>query len=289
MANTINELSPLHSKTEVAKQLGISRSRLYYQSKLYQKDMRLKYVIEAVMEEHKSYGHKRIALALKMNKKRILRVMKKFHLRPEKRRKKMKKPLDTKQQPTGIPNLIKDSIIERKNQIWVSDFTYLSYFGRFVYLATIEDIFTREVIGWHISMRHNTDLVSQALLQAVGLNEPAQIIHSDQGSEYRSKAYVNLLHSLDIKPSMSRKASPWENGYQESFYSGFKLDFNEPETYLTYGELTEAIARQIYYYNNQRIHTALKCPPAVFSQCLSVQKSIKQPCFNQLTREGQLV
>lgn len=289
MANTINELSPPHSKTEIAKQLGISRSRLYYQSKLYQKDMRLKYVIEAVMEEHKSYGHKRIALALKMNKKRILRVMKKFHLRPEKRRKKMKKPSDIKQQPTGIPNLIKNSIIERKDQVWVSDFTYLPYFGRFVYLATIEDVFTREVIGWNISMRHNTDLVSQALLQAVELNERAQIIHSDQGSEYRSKAYVNLLHSLDIKPSMSRKASPWENGYQESFYSGFKLDFNEPETYLTYGELTEAIARQIYYYNNQRIHTALKCPPAVFAQCLLVQKSIKQQFINQLTREGQLV
>lgn len=65
---------------------------------------------------------------------------------------------------------------------------------------------------------------------------------------------------------MSKKASPWENGHQESFYSEFKLELGHPECYPSLGELTEAVARQIHYYDNFRIHTALKCPPAVFAQ-----------------------
>lgn len=64
---------------------------------------------------------------------------------------------------------------------------------------------------------------------------------------------------------MSAKASPWENGYQESFYSGFKLELGHPEIYPDLGELIEAIAQQIFYYNHHRIHSALKCPPSVFA------------------------
>ena len=75
---------------------------------------------------------------------------------------------------------------------------------------------------------------------------------------------------------MSQKASPWQNGYKESFYSGFKLELGHPECYLTLGELIEAIAQQIHYYNNLRIHTALKCPPAVFAQRVLRTKQPKQ-------------
>jgi len=71
---------------------------------------------------------------------------------------------------------------------------------------------------------------------------------------------------------MSQKASPWENGHQESFYSEFKLELGHAESYETLGELTEAVARQIHYYNNQRIHTALKCPPSVFAQKMQNSK-----------------
>ena len=65
---------------------------------------------------------------------------------------------------------------------------------------------------------------------------------------------------------MSAKASPWQNGTQESFYSQFKLELGHPEIYPTVGELIEGIASQIYYYDHKRIHTALKCPPAVFAE-----------------------
>lgn len=246
----VNLIAPTKSKKELARQLGISRQSLYYQPKLPAKDLRLKVEIEKVMTEHKAYGHKRIAWELGINKKRALRVMKIFGLKPQRKRRKPEKPQDLAQAPTNIPNLVQGRIIEAPHQVWVSDFTYLPYYGRFVYLATLEDIFTREVVGWEVFIKHNADLIAQALLNALNHYPSPQIAHSDQGSEYRSQLYLNLLKSFNIQPSMSAKASPWQNGHKESFYSGFKLELGHPECYQTLGELIEAIAQQIHYYNN---------------------------------------
>lgn len=278
----VKQKAPSKSKKELAKELGISRASLYYKSKMIEKDLKFKIEIETVMEKNKAYGHKRIAWKLKKNKKKVLRVMKKFDLKPQRKRKAPKKPQDQNQAPMAVPNLIQGIIIEASNYVWVSDFTYLPYFGRFVYLATVEDLFTREIIGWEISFRHNIDLVAQALLSAISNYPTPQIIHSDQGSEYRSHKYQELLQDIGIKQSMSKKASPWQNGHQESFYSEFKLELGHPECYPTFGELVEAIALQIHYYNNERIHTALKCSPRVFAEKYKTQK-IVQSFKNNLT------
>ena len=85
-------------------------------------------------------------------------------------------------------------------------------------------------------------------------------------SEYKSKTYCGLAQQAGITVSMSHKSSPWENGYQESFYSQFKVDLGDPGRFKTLGELTAAIYLVIYNYNNYRIHTALKMPPAIFAQ-----------------------
>ena len=278
MATAVNQLAPPDSKTELARQLGVSRSALYYRLKMPAKDLALKAEIENVMVKHRAYGHKRIAIDLKINKKRIKRVMKLFGLKVKRKRKKPRKTNDFGQAPAAIPNLILGLAISAPHQVWAKDFTYLPWFGKFVYLATVEDIFTRQVVGWAVSIKHNANLTALALLDAITFNPAPAISHSDQGSEYRDREYLNLLKSLNIRPSMSQKSSPWQNGYQESFYSGFKLELGHPEIYPTLGELYEAIARQIYYYNNQRIHSALKCPPAVFAQRLNCQntKLIKQ-------------
>lgn len=281
----INQTASFKNKTTLAKELGVSRASLYYQPKLPAKDLKLKAEIEKVMDKHKAYGHKRVAPELDINKKRALRVMKLFNLKPKRKRKKPSKPKDKDQAPMAIPNLIQGLAINAPHQVWVSDFTYLPFYGRFVYLATLEDILTREVVGWEVSTRRNTDLVAQALLNALNNYPSPKIVHSDQGSEYRSQIYLNLLKSLNIQVSMSEKASPWQNGYQESFYSGFKLELGHPECYPTLGELFEAIARQIHYYNNLRIHTALKCPPFVFAQRIAFQKLTFMNLNNQLINQ----
>lgn len=291
----VNSSAPEKSKKELARQLGVSRQSLYYKPKLPEKDLALKCEIEKVMAKHKRYGHKRIAIELKINKKRVLRVMKLFNLKPKRSRKPSFKPKDQNQAPMAIPNLLKETIVDAPNIAYASDFTYLPYFGKFIYLATVEDVFTREIVGWEVSTRHNADLVARAMLNVLR-NRPAPMLaHSDQGSEYRSKTYLALLKHFCVKPSMSQKASPWQNGKQESFYSEFKLELGHPESYPTLGELIEAIAKQIHYYNCERIHTALKCPPAVFAmkyqtdQVLSAGQVSKNHLIFQDTEKIQSV
>lgn len=80
------------------------------------------------------------------------------------------------------------------------------------------DLYTREIIGWHIAVRHTKELVLETMLDAIKtLGFTPKIVHTDQGSEYGSKENISFLTSLGIQISMSKKQSPWENGYQESF------------------------------------------------------------------------
>lgn len=254
------------NKSFVIKVLGISRQNFYYKPQLPPKDLALKKDMESVMQEHKAYGHRRIALALKINHKRVKRVMSLFNLKPVRAIRVPKKPGDIGKLPVNIPNLLLSTPAIKPDQIWVSDFTYLPYFGRFFYLATILDAYTREILSWNLSSSHNTSFIIQALHIALAKRKAPEIFHSDQGSEYKSKKLTDILTDNKIKVSMSHKASPWQNGKQESFYGKFKLELGHPECYPTIGELTEAIALQVHYYNNRRIHTALKCQPSSFYQ-----------------------
>lgn len=256
------------TKTELARRLGVSRSSLYYQHKQPLIDEEIKRQIEAVLTDNPAYGHKRIALALKLNKKRILRVMKKFGIKPYRKRKSPRKKGDENKKPTKYSNLIIDLKPERLNHIWVSDFTYIRFKERFIYLATIMDLFTREILGWNISRFHNQELVLGALEQAVKNHHDKlpEYLHSDQGSEYDSQAWTELAESLGIKISMSKKQSPWENAYQESFYSQFKVDLGDPERFEILGELIAEIHNAINYYNKTRIHGKLKMSPSQFKK-----------------------
>lgn len=255
------------NKTELAKSVGISRSSLYYQPKRPAIDEEVRRQIESVLSDHPAYGHKRIALSLKLNRKRIRRVMKKFGLKPYRRKsRRPDKKGDLGKPPTTYLNLIESLKVDHPDQVWVTDFTYIRFHGRFIYLATVIDLFTREVVGFNLMRFHNRFLVMGAVLDALEHHDPPEIVHSDQGSEYDSRDFIELLESLHITISMSRKASPWENGHQESFFGHLKLEGGDLNRFDTEGELLEELYRMIYYYNHQRIHSALKMPPMKFKQ-----------------------
>lgn len=256
------------SKTQIAKDAGISRSTLYYKVKKDSFDREMKKQIEVVLGINPSYGHKRIALEFKLNKKRILRVMKKFDIKPYRQQPKFpKKPEDFGKPKTKWENEIIGFCPIKPNVVWASDFTYIKFQGYFIYLATIIDVYSREVVGWHISNFHDTDLVLGALKHAMRRTGKTPIyLHSDQGSEYDSRRYEECARKNGILVSMSAKSSPWENGFQESFYSQFKVDLGYVNRFEAVEELIEEIYRTIYYYNNQRIHTSIKMAPVSFRQ-----------------------
>lgn len=172
----------------------------------------------------------------------------------------------TKPKDSVFPNYLMSEEPIGPGDIYASDFTYVKYRGRWLYVATVLDVFTREIVGVSILNTHATQLVMNALSSAILHRAPPSIIHSDQGSEYCSKDYTALIQKLKIKQSMSAPGCPWENGYQESFYKGFKLDLGDPNRYDTLGELVAAIYQTINYYNQKRIHSALKVPPRLFKE-----------------------
>ena len=257
------------TKTQLAKNLGMARAMLYYKHKKPAKDLAVRQDILTVLSENPAYGHKRIALEIKANKKKILRVMKKFNIQPFRRRvRRLRKTEDEGKPASTFPNLVKNICPTRPNIIWASDFSYLYFQGYFVYLATIKDLFTREIVGWSLAVNHDVQLVIAALIEALTKAPTApDYHHSDQGSEYQAEDYLNLLRINKIKISMSKKASPQENPFKESFYSHFKLELGDISRFANLGELTEAIDQAIYYYyNNKRIHTRLKMSPIKFKE-----------------------
>ena len=148
---------------------------------------------------------------------------------------------------------------------WVGDFTHVVFMGRFLYIATVMDLYTREILGWHVAWHHTTDLIVKAFEDAMRRRQKTPLIfHSDQGSEYVSGAYGELLRSRNVLSSFSKKSSPWENGHQESWNGGFKLELGNPDRFALVEQLIEAIHRQIFYYNVKRIHTSLKMSPQQF-------------------------
>lgn len=252
------------TKAAFARNIHVSRSTLYYRHKQPDKDWETKQLIEGVLRDKPAYGHKRIAATLGINKKRVLRVMKLFGIKPYRRRgAKWKKP---KKDGVSFPNLLLTTYPTYPNHLWASDFTYLPYKGRFVYVATVIDLFTRKIVGVSVLTTHSAQLVLNALAHAVFNNPKPKILHSDQGSEYTSKDFIHLCESLDIIQSMSAKGCPWENGYQESFYSQFKVELGDPNRFVTLGELVYAVYQTIHTYNHSRIHTILKMPPISFAK-----------------------
>lgn len=272
------------TKTQIAQKLGISRGMLYYQHKRGVIDEEVRRQIEAVLAENKAYGHKRIAPELKLNKKRILRVMKKFNMKPYRRR--VKKPFKKedmgKAAEEDCVNVYKLLCPIAPNVVWVSDFTYIKFEGRFIYLATIMDMYTREIIGVAISRFHNQNLVMEAFMDAEKKTDTHPLyLHSDQGSEYTSETYKMYIKSKGIQISFSDKGSPWQNGFQESFYGKFKVDLGYMEQFKSIGELIEGIYQTIFYYNNKRRHTSLNMSPVQFR----LNYYIKKEALDRLSKE----
>ena len=251
------------SKTLRARELRKYRGVFYYQKKKPDKDWEVKCLIENVLREHPSYGHRRLAIHLKMNKKKVRRVMHLFGIKPYRRHgKKWKK---TKNIKVVYPNLLLNQYPLHENHIWVADFTHIVFQNKVVYISTVLDLFSRKIVSISIYTNHAVQLVISSLMNSIYSNPRPTIFHSDNGSEYNSKIFIQILEKIGISISRSKPGCPWENGYQESFYDKFKIDLGDPSRFKSLGELVYQIYQTIYIYNNTRIHSVLKMSPVQFA------------------------
>lgn len=257
-------MSTNKNKSACARALGISRQSLYYVFRKDSRDWKLKTVIEQVLRKRHSYGSRRIAQELHLNRKRIQRVMRKFGIKPYRRRGKK-----WKRKPRIVihySNLLLDTMPGYEHHIWASDFTELKWRRGKIYVATVIDLYTRQIVGAAVSMRKGSQLTLQALYGALLHNPHPAIFHSDNGREYDAKVFMAVLTATGIQISRSQAGCPWENGYQESYYDKFKVELGDPNRFASLGELVAEIYRTIWDYNHTRIHSALKMPPAVFAE-----------------------
>lgn len=250
--------------------MNINRKNIYHQGKKLIKDLIVKDKINDVFKTHPAYGHRRLALELKMNKKKILRIMRKFNLKPP--RLWYKKKFITRSDPkmrNQFTNLLANLDLRRylPGQLWSSDLTYIKFAGRFLYLAVIKDIISKEIISFNLSDKHNSDLVLKTLKEAfLKTNKLPLIFHSDRGSEYLSEKCLTFLQKMGIKISVSDPGSLWQNSWSESFFSSFKTESGDLNRFENLGELIEYVFSYLNYYNNDRIQLKLKMSPVQFKQ-----------------------
>ena len=148
---------------------------LYYEHQQPRNDWWVKQRIEIVLRKHPGYGHKKLAIFLGVNKKRVLRVMHIFGIKPFRRRgRKYRKTTDYS---AKYPNLLLTEYPQDKNHIWASDFTDFKYKKKIVSLATIIDLYTREIVGFSCMLSHSVSLTINALLTAVKNRPLPDIIH----------------------------------------------------------------------------------------------------------------
>ncbi len=252
--------------------LGVSKSG-YYAYRNRPKSPPSKEEIEKVEKVRKeffkqkgTFGSKRIAKELKangtiINHKKVAKIMAESNLRAVVRRKKSTKV--TKEQSAGYVyenglNRQFDALLP--NQKWVTDKTEISIDNQKFYISSLMDLYNREVIGFEVSTSPNTDLIRETIQNARKKRKLKSLenvlIHSDQGSVYRSFEYHKLMKQLKFTPSMSRKANCWDNAVIESFFSQLKTEFPHFYPNTTAGTI-ERNLRKYIRYNKKRIQKKL--------------------------------
>ena len=169
---------------------------------------------------------------------------------------------DSRQTKKPAENILDGAFTSDKaNQKWVSDVTFIPTRKGWLYLSAIMDLYSRMIVGWSMGEKNNTELVEDALKMAADHRRDIQgvLLHSDQGAQYASTSYQQLLSDLGIICSMSRKGNCWDNAPMESFFHSLKTEWVVFEDYKTRSEARASLFDYIeLFYNRKRRHSALK-------------------------------
>jgi putative transposase len=256
-------VEPCHVQLSIARQcdlLSISRSGFYYQGVAESpENLAILRLLDEQYFKTPFYGVERLLVLLivqgySINRKRLRRLMKVQGWRTL-----YCTPRTTRTDPTAYkyPYLLKGISIERKNQVWGIDITYLPMKNGFMYLCAIIDIHTRFVVGWGISNSMTAEwcceIVSSAILQ---YGKP-EIINSDQGSQFTSESYINLLKENNVQISMDGKGRAIDNIFIERLWRTVKYEHVYLYVYTDGLSLYKGLAGYFRFYNEERRHQSL--------------------------------
>lgn len=232
-----------------------------------EKDLPLaKLIRECCLETSQTYGYRRVYEWLERrnvhhNPKTILRVMQKYNLLSVVRRKKYRYYSKSLHK---YPNLLNRNFhVDKPNQKWVTDISYIHTSQGVLYLSIIRDLFDNSIVAYKTGTEQNVNLVLNTIREAKKKEKvTAELqLHSDQGFQYTSNQYFNLTKEYHITPSMSRRGNPYDNSLAENFFSILKTECIYRTKLKTFNEARSIIDEYIYFYNHQRIQLKTKLTP----------------------------
>jgi transposase InsO family protein len=273
--------------TQACRVLNVSRSG-YYAARLRVKTpvvcattVHLKAAFNA---SDRSYGSRRLVSTLhtqniNIGRFKVMRLMRESKLKPVWKR----KFVSTTDSNHTLP--VAENILNRQfnpgqpNQAWTSDITYIRTRSGWLYLAVVMDLYSRKIVGWSTSPTMHTELISRALLMAIGNRQPTAglLLHSDRGSQYASHEYQNLLKQHGIICSMSRKGNCWDNAVMERFFLNLKMERVWQRDYANQMEAIKDITEYIVgFYNCVRLHSTLgNLPPMIYEREMAAKELIE--------------
>lgn len=251
---------------------SVSRSGYYDYAKSRALEQRDKSLAEMIAQCQnrcgKTYGYRRVHLWLKREKdyccnpKTVLRVMRKYGLLSEIRRRRKYRAME--QQVHKYENLLnRNFIADRPNAKWVTDISYIHTGQGVLYLSIIRDLYDNSIIAYKTGTEQSVNLVLSTIKEAWKKDAVAAELqlHSDQGAQYISSAYFTLTQQYGITPSMSRRGNCFDNAMAENFFSILKAECINRYRLKSFGEAKHLIDEYIDFYNNERIQTKTSLTP----------------------------
>lgn len=267
----VDALRHMYTVQELCSYLGVSRSGYYRycQEKTQDRDQEVKQQILALFQQRKGiYGYRRIQMELEhqfgciVNHKKVLRLMQEMGLRAIIRR---KRNFDNKHVQPSTGSRVADNLLNRDfhaeapMQKWVTDVTQFRVNEQRIYLSVIKDLFNNEIVAHHMSLRNDNALVLNTFAKVLKKRNDVNglIVHSDQGFQYTSHEYHDMLLKVGARISMSRRGNCLDNAAMESFFSHLKAEALYPYDIRDLSDAQTRIEEYIRFYNEERVQRKL--------------------------------
>ena len=263
MADRRQLIKRKHASLSVKRQcelLEMNRSSYYFEPEGEPPEtFELMRQIDRLYTDHPYFGSRRIAAVLRrggqpVSRDRVVRLMRLMGLEG-------KQPGQCTTRPAPghkvYPNLLRSLVVNRPGQVWASDITYVPMPRGTMYLVVVMDWHSRCVLAWALSNSLDSDFCLRALQQALSAHPAPDVFHSDQGCQYTSQAFTDVLKARGIPISMSGRGRAYDNIFVERFWRSLKHEELYKHDYTSVDALRRAIAAYIRFYNTDRPHQAL--------------------------------
>ena len=249
--------------------LGLSRSSLYYRPReVSDSDLALMRRLDELHLEHPFLGSRKLTRLLKdeghaVGRRHVATLMRRMGIEAIYRKPRLSLP---DQAHKIYPYLLSEVAIERPNQVWAADITYLPMARGFVYLVAILDLYSRKVVAWRTHNTLTSDFCVEALQEALRRFGRPEIFNTDQGSQFTAEAFTDVLKAHDVAISMDGKGRWVDNVFVERLWRSVKYEDIYLHAYDSVKELNTALTRYFAFYNSRRPHQSLDqgTPDAVY-------------------------